>query len=99
MIYYCIVLVVGVFFKQKTAYERLISDWSSDVCSSDLQIKRFHDGDRVCFLPDAGVRRARKLPGAEHCQQPRLELANERHLHVSRPIGKASGRERVCSYV
>src|SRR3546814_723633 len=25
------------FFKQKTAYERRISDWSSDVCSSDLQ--------------------------------------------------------------
>src|SRR3546814_7790205 len=24
------------FFKQKTAYERRISDWSSDVCSSDL---------------------------------------------------------------
>src|SRR3546814_4968905 len=27
------------FFKQKTAYEMRISDWSSDVCSSDL-----HDG-------------------------------------------------------
>src|SRR3546814_10089449 len=24
------------FFKQKTAYDMLISDWSSDVCSSDL---------------------------------------------------------------
>src|SRR3546814_5295812 len=30
-------VVVGVFFcKQKTAYEMRISDWSSDVCSSDL---------------------------------------------------------------
>src|SRR3546814_8158348 len=28
--------VVFFFFKQKTAYERRISDWSSDVCSSDL---------------------------------------------------------------
>src|SRR3546814_9661377 len=28
------------FFKQKTAYEMRISDWSSDVCSSDL-FKRF----------------------------------------------------------
>src|SRR3546814_6900504 len=28
------------FFKQKTAYEMRISDWSSDVCSSDLQIAR-----------------------------------------------------------
>src|SRR3546814_1019104 len=27
---------VCVCFKQKTAYERRISDWSSDVCSSDL---------------------------------------------------------------
>src|SRR3546814_6886838 len=26
------------FFKQKTAYEMRISDWSSDVCSSDLKI-------------------------------------------------------------
>src|SRR3546814_3756062 len=26
------------FFKQKTAYELRISDWSSDVCSSDLQL-------------------------------------------------------------
>src|SRR3546814_3627954 len=28
------------FFKQKTAYEMRISDWSSDVCSSDLEIAR-----------------------------------------------------------
>src|SRR3546814_10738246 len=28
--------MVVFFFKQKTAYERRISDWSSDVCSSDL---------------------------------------------------------------
>src|SRR3546814_4891761 len=37
----CILLSLGVvvfvfFFKQKTAYEMRISDWSSDVCSSDL---------------------------------------------------------------
>src|SRR3546814_4077691 len=30
--YFCVVF----FFKQKTAYEMRISDWSSDVCSSDL---------------------------------------------------------------
>src|SRR3546814_5789224 len=36
----CCVLVTGVFFffKQKTAYEMRISDWSSDVCSSDLYV-------------------------------------------------------------
>src|SRR3546814_7998799 len=27
------------FFKQKTAYEMRISDWSSDVCSSDLRLE------------------------------------------------------------
>src|SRR3546814_8316479 len=31
------VLELFFFFKQKTAYEMRISDWSSDVCSSDLQ--------------------------------------------------------------
>src|SRR3546814_10264492 len=30
------------FFKQKTAYEMRISDWSSDVCSSDLMAARIH---------------------------------------------------------
>src|SRR3546814_10337263 len=35
------------FFKQKTAYEMRISDWSSDVCSSDLNYRpccRMRDG-------------------------------------------------------
>src|SRR3546814_16902582 len=31
-------MVVLFFFKQKTAYEMRISDWSSDVCSSDLPV-------------------------------------------------------------
>src|SRR3546814_5174221 len=33
----CVVFVSVFFFKQKTAYEMRISDWSSDVCSSDLR--------------------------------------------------------------
>src|SRR3546814_3671935 len=33
------------FFKQKTAYEMRISDWSSDVCSSDLEFTIHTDGD------------------------------------------------------
>src|SRR3546814_10898606 len=47
---YCVVrtrfIVLFFFFKQKTAYEVRISDWSSDVCSSDLQLHRgdFIDG-------------------------------------------------------
>src|SRR3546814_19005715 len=32
-----ILILYSFFFKQKTAYEMRISDWSSDVCSSDLQ--------------------------------------------------------------
>src|SRR3546814_6766387 len=49
---YCIAMVFGFclvvfFFKQKTAYEMRISDWSSDVCSSDLvqphRYSRLHD--------------------------------------------------------
>src|SRR3546814_6041946 len=31
--------IVFFFFKQKTAYEMRISDWSSDVCSSDLALR------------------------------------------------------------
>src|SRR3546814_9531229 len=34
--FYCCSVIVFFFFKQKTAYEMRISDWSSDVCSSDL---------------------------------------------------------------
>src|SRR3546814_4529239 len=35
------------FFKQKTAYEMRISDWSSDVCSSDLVGDMLLDGNPV----------------------------------------------------
>src|SRR3546814_4748745 len=38
------------FFKQKTAYEMRISDWSSDVCSSDLE------GDTITAQLPAGIR-------------------------------------------
>src|SRR3546814_9979172 len=41
-------VVVFFFFKQKTAYEMRISDWSSDVCSSDLV---FGDTGSMCGLP------------------------------------------------
>src|SRR3546814_693845 len=38
-----------VFFKQKTAYEMRISDWSSDVCSSDLHLRFLPVAD--CNMP------------------------------------------------
>src|SRR3546814_16118031 len=41
------------FFKQKTAYEMRISDWSSDVCSSDLPVP--HGDDREPAPPRLAV--------------------------------------------
>src|SRR3546814_11782979 len=49
------------FFKQKTAYEVRISDWSSDVCSSDLVAMA--RGARVEACDDAGQ------PRDERCRQ------------------------------
>src|SRR3546814_7086595 len=52
---------MGVVFKQKTAYEMRISDWSSDVCSSDLgvilPISPITEKDRIdlAFALDLGA--------------------------------------------
>src|SRR3546814_3104894 len=52
------------FFKQKTAYEMRISDWSSDVCSSDLLVEGkgrlagariVRDGYQVMLISDGGT--------------------------------------------
>src|SRR3546814_14597723 len=62
------------FFKQKTAYEMRISDWSSDVCSSDLRpapAARFPDD--VC----AGLQRTR-LTFMDHT----MTLQNDRLLRA-----------------
>src|SRR3546814_6471020 len=47
-------VMVFFFFKQKTAYEMRISDWSSDVCSSDLERPR-HLADRRLLLGEREV--------------------------------------------
>src|SRR3546814_62284 len=47
------------FFKQQTAYEMRISDWSSDVCSSDL--RHLHDLGRIAG-PRFGQERGLELP-------------------------------------
>src|SRR3546814_18614814 len=39
------------FFKQKTAYEMRISDWSSDVCSSDLGNHTIHTDPGILICP------------------------------------------------
>src|SRR3546814_7075385 len=46
------------FFKQKTAYEMRISDWSSDVCSSDLTLARGFTTVRDLGGDVEGLRRA-----------------------------------------
>src|SRR3546814_16968572 len=48
MLSYTVLLLIFVvslffFFKQKTAYEMRISDWSSDVCSSDLTAAAWYE--------------------------------------------------------
>src|SRR3546814_10914304 len=54
--------LVFFFFKQKTAYEMRISDWSSDVCSSDLSERRRRAGLARCRRRYCRVYRARLLP-------------------------------------
>src|SRR3546814_238565 len=52
---WCVLLLVF-FFKQKTAYEMRISDWSSDVCSSDLLLPcgGGYEGLAACRLAEVG---------------------------------------------
>src|SRR3546814_9904549 len=86
--------VVVCFCKQKTAYEMRISDWSSDVCSSDLGLAGvikvdsagLYDG-HVGEAPDV---RARAVAGSHG-----YDLSGLR----AKEIGRASCRERVCQYV
>src|SRR3546814_7365105 len=47
------------FYKQKTAYEMRISDWSSDVCSSDLT--KAHSGSAQTKMRMAGATRMRSF--------------------------------------
>src|SRR3546814_4385017 len=94
------------FFKQKTAYEMRISDWSSDVCSSDLLAFQLF----AYWLPPeilngiSGIEDALGLP-SEAEQLACYEAASGRDIGVDWPlyriykIGRASCRERVCPYV
>src|SRR3546814_5849807 len=55
------------FFKQKTAYEMRISDWSSDVCSSDLPSRRF-SGAKSSINMDFIIEESRQLTVAAPAQ-------------------------------
>src|SRR3546814_20234750 len=64
---YCAIVIGFFFFKQKTAYEMRISDWSSDVCSSDLYpVHNRHPGPPSEASASDGNRRrvgGRAVPG------------------------------------
>src|SRR3546814_13598193 len=115
--------LVFFFFKQKTAYEMRISDWSSDVCSSDLLAQPRLEARPRPEQPEARPHlehdRARPLRADLRAVavRPRGEEALPAHIgggvvldprHVGQPgmrgrqppeIGRASCRERVCTYV
>src|SRR3546814_1850409 len=82
------------FFKQKTAYEMRISDWSSDVCSSDL---RTVDGDHprietrtTTVIEDLdGLQRRHRWPGLktvvmlESTREIGVKIEHETRLYIS----------------
>src|SRR3546814_8705350 len=93
------------FFKQKTAYEMRISDWSSDVCSSDLltDIEHYWYVAEDKILRDASIDRPVNLivHSLEEVNQA-LGRGEYFWVDIARDgieIGRASGRERVCQYV
>src|SRR3546814_3729935 len=92
-VYECDALFVFLFFfffKQKTAYEMRISDWSSDVCSSDLDGRALMAAIAVGY--EVAIRIARNMhPASRHRGFHNSSVAGQ--------IGRASCRERVCQYV
>src|SRR3546814_4317451 len=78
------VLLFFFFFKQKTAYEMRISDWSSDVCSSDLVGDHpDHRVDEVLARCTDRILDEEALVAEVHCGQQRGE-----HAHVRRDAGE-----------
>src|SRR3546814_7399211 len=75
------------FFKQKTAYEMRISDWSSDVCSSDL----IWTARRRILM--------RGWVQEEPAEVDVVSIAAATLDGAEAKIGRASCRERVCQYV
>src|SRR3546814_3068051 len=68
------------FFKQKTAYDMRISDWSSDVCSSDLRVK-FEEIKKALekrMSKNQGLQRLRRnIRFTETREGLRIELVDE----------------------
>src|SRR3546814_1330886 len=97
------------FFKQKTAYEMRISDWSSDVCSSDLMFENAKkQAPCIIFIDEidaVGRQRGAGLGGGNDEREQTLNQllvemdGFETGQGVLVEIGRASCRERVCQYV
>src|SRR3546814_1462840 len=89
------------FFEQKTAYEMRISDWSSDVCSSDLHQPIFLAASDHDIEIDTRLWDEFRSGNKESFEA--LMRTHYRNLFVYatkfRKIGRASCRERVCQYV
>src|SRR3546814_19618247 len=91
------------FFKQKTAYEMRISDWSSDVCSSDLELAA-NTIEMAAALLAAGIdpekailfNQARVAAHAELCW---ILQGTARVGWLNRKIGRASCRESAPHYL
>src|SRR3546814_4199634 len=93
-----VVICFFFFFKQKTAYEMRISDWSSDVCSSDL--KGFllnHIISELLPPREDGYLYANADPVTGQAAWYDLRVRIEKV--AAGEIGRASCRERVCQYV
>src|SRR3546814_5073792 len=77
------------FFKQKTAYEMRISDWSSDVCSSDLVTPNL-----IAVLVESGVGdyRAHDEIWCERLAPEDFGRALNRDILVPRPAGRSEER-------
>src|SRR3546814_14014583 len=98
------VILMFFFFKQKTAYEMRISDWSSDVCSSDLDaadqparqglIVRHPAGVAAAARDAADGRPGAEPPAAAHAVRAGnlLDLRPARRLPLSPAPGGGAGR-------
>src|SRR3546814_21073017 len=85
------------FVKQKTAYEMRISDWSSDVCSSDLWLRPVFAEYGTSLGYDVGVIRGNRYHGDQHGRMSSnsVELfARGEHLTVSVTFAHSLERPR-----
>src|SRR3546814_1045875 len=77
----CYLFLLFCFFKQKTAYEMRISDWSSDVCSSDLEV--FFERRRPDGFVDNSQASLHEFPTTPQAQQHQPQISffrNEKRL-------------------